>query len=265
MTDEPIVWFDQYTGTQSVGGKGKSLSRLLQAGLPVPLGFCITVDGLLEPESFPIETSVRRLRTKTVAVRSSAIEEDARTVSFAGIFESKLNVGVDDIIRTLIRIRESASSPASMVYRARHGLSEAPRMAAIVQEFIHADASGILFVKGIPETSGAMIVEGTWGLGDGIAAGLVTPDRWLLSAEGSILSTRISDKDVAVVADNIGTKTVQVDPERRKVACLNAGRLRELASMAHRCLEIFQIPQDIEWAIECDRLWLLQSRPITAT
>ena len=131
-------------------------------------------------------------------------------------------------------------------------------MAAVVQKFIAAEVSGVI------STGDVLNVEASWGLGESIVAGLVTPDRWTISRDGATISSCIADKDIAVVAsENGGTKQIKVHPEQRRRPCLVPDSLQQLFGLALKCHELFGVAQDIEWAIESNKVWALQSRPIT--
>lgn len=259
-----IVWFDQDARDQNIGGKGSRLCRLVQAGFPVPPGFCVSIESMngLNPED--IATAIERLDAKAVAVRSSAMEEDGILSSFAGVYLSRLNVKTAEAVKqALTDIRESAFAPAALAYRRKRGICSAPQMAAVVQEFVMPEASGVLFLRDPVDHSEKIVLEASWGLGEAVVAGVVTPDRWVLSREGDVISSTISKKDTAVVAADTGTTVTEVDPRLRGIPCVDDACVRELVELARSCEKLFGRPQDIEWAIASDRIWLLQSRPIT--
>jgi pyruvate,water dikinase len=259
-----IVWFDQNADALRIGGKGFRLCSLAQAGLPVPCGFCVPVESVNCVNVDEINDALRKLDARAVAVRSSAVEEDALAASFAGVYVTRLNVSEPEAVKqALIDIRQSAFAPAAMAYRRKRGIDGSPQMGAVIQQFVMPDASGVLFLRDPVDNSERIIVEGSWGLGESVVEGTVTPDRWVLSPQGAVISSEISDKDVAVVAADTGTKVVEVDPARRKIPCLDIASVHELVSLARACEELFGSPQDVEWAIASNRIWLLQSRPIT--
>ncbi|HYR92300.1 MAG TPA: PEP/pyruvate-binding domain-containing protein [Terriglobia bacterium] len=259
-----IVWFDQQASADEVGGKGFRLCRLTQAALPVPPGFCIAVSAMDHITACVIEAALMRLGCKPVAVRSSAVGEDTATASFAGIYSSRLNiVTAAGVMEALDEIRRSAVGPAAVAYCRKRGISQPPGMAAVVQESLIPDASGVLFMKDPLDGSRRIVIEGSWGLGEAVVAGRVTPDRWVLSSKGALVSSRISDKDVAIIPNGRGTTEVQIEPARRRLPCLNENSLCRLIELADACEQLFGAPQDIEWATALNRVWLLQSRPIT--
>jgi pyruvate,water dikinase len=259
-----IVWFDQQAGAQSIGGKGFRLARLAQAGLPVLPGFCVPVESMNCVTADEIKSALERLDVQAVAVRSSAVEEDAIVASFAGVYLTRLNVKTPEGIEQALRdVRASAFTPAALAYRQKWGIHGCPQMAAVVQKFLMPDASGVLFLSDPVDHSERIIIEGSWGLGECVVAGTVTPDRWVLSRDGTIISSEISDKDIAVIAADIGTKVIEVDSTRRRIPCVDATSIHELVALARTCERLFGSPQDVEWAIASNRIWLLQSRPIT--
>lgn len=261
-----IVRFDEQANADQIGGKGFRLCRLTQAALPVPRGFCVTVQGMETVTPADIREALVQLGSKSVAVRSSAVEEDSGSASFAGIYTSRLNLClVEEIVDALHEIRRSASSPAAAAYRLKRGITAEPRMAAVVQEFLNPDASGVLFMTDPLEGTRRIVVEGAWGIGESVVGGRVTPDRWVLSPHGNLISRTISDKDVATVADQNGITEIEVDSCRRRRLCLEEDSLGDLFELAVACENLFGGPQDIEWALALNRIWLLQSRPITRT
>jgi phosphoenolpyruvate synthase/pyruvate phosphate dikinase len=261
-----VMSFDQQGRADEIGLKAFRLCQLSQAGLPVPRGFCISAAGMNTITSDVIESMLVQLGAKSVAVRSSAVEEDNESASFAGIYISRLNLStVIEIMDALVEIRESALSPAARAYRDKRGIRGEARMASIVQEFVNPDASGVLFMRDPLGGARRVVVEGSWGLGEAVVGGRVTPDRWVLSAEGELISETISDKDVEVIPQRNGTTEVEVDSERRKHPCLGENSLSELFVLATACEKLLGGPQDVEWATALNKVWLLQSRPITCT
>jgi phosphoenolpyruvate synthase/pyruvate phosphate dikinase len=263
-----ILWFNEEVDLRTVGGKGFDLCRLFRAGLPVPPGFCVPEEDLCRldlPEvQLNIENALTRLGLHSVAVRSSAVDEDGVASSFAGIYPTRLNVtGAESVLAALRELYMSRLSPESLAYRQRRGFTTPPGMIGVVQEFLRAEVSGVLFMRDPIDHSERFIVEASWGLGEGVVSGLVTPDRWILSPDGALISACIAEKDVAVVPDETGTRIVDVEEKQRGVPCLTPVLIRELVQLAQACGRIFGGPRDIEWAVTPKQLWLLQSRSIT--
>jgi phosphoenolpyruvate synthase/pyruvate phosphate dikinase len=258
-----ILTFDQETPAELAGRKGHNLSRLWQAGLPVPPGFCVTWDGIENIDSSDLNCALATLGASAFAVRSSAIQEDAIDASFAGMLLSRLNIPTAEVFSALQDIRSSASSSAALDYSRRVNVSGSQRVAAVVQTFLPAEASGVLFMQDPGSDAAQFIVEACWGLGPGVVEGLVRPDRWTISGNGAVLTAQIADKDLAIVpSEHGGITQIPVDPSCRRRACLTLESLQELSRLAAECARLFGGPQDIEWAV-ADRVWLLQSRPLT--
>lgn len=230
-----------------------------------------------------IEHGYRQLAQRTgdpsppVAVRSSAVGEDSRTVTFAGQQETFLWVkGLPAVIGAVRGCWASLYSPTAVSYRARAGLGErtspTPAMGVAVQLMVDALISGVMFtcnpVSGDPST---VAVNASWGLGEAVVAGEVTPDEYLLSkVTGELLRERVGAKLVEHVPapGGAGTVRLEVPPERQTARCLSPRELEALLELASRIERHFGAHQDIEWSIARtgswpDRLFVLQSRPVT--
>ena len=204
-----------------------------------------------------------------VAVRSSATAEDLPQASFAGQQETFLNVrGPDALLDAVKACWASLWTARALAYRERMGIDhEALAMAVIVQAMVPADVSGILFTA--YPTTGArdeLLVNASFGLGEAIVSGQVTPDTYLLNRENlSVKETTLGSKEVMIAAAGEGRTTLQPVPvARRAESTLSSDLLGELAALGLRAEEHFGgVPQDIEWAVAEGRFWLLQARPIT--
>jgi pyruvate,water dikinase len=262
-----ILRFDQELPVEIAGHKAHNLSRMWQAGLPVPPGFCITWEEIDNIGSCELDRALAELGAHAFAVRSSAIQEDALDASFAGMLLSRLNIrDTAGVLLALQEIRNSAAAPAALGYSRRLNVLHSPQAAAVVQAFLAAEASGVLFMRDPRMSARYLDVEACWGLGPGVVEGLVRPDRWIISADGTVISSHIADKDIAIVpTEHGGTTQTAVDPACRRRPCLSLGSLHQLSRLAAECERLFGSPQDIEWAVWDKRVWLLQSRPITAS
>ena len=204
-----------------------------------------------------------------VAVRSSANAEDLPGLSFAGQQDTYLNVrGVAALLESVRNCWASLWTAQALSYRNEMGIaSDAVAMGVVVQIMVPADVAGILFTAN-PATGerGEMVVNASFGLGEAVVGGQVTPDTFIV--DRSTLKpkeTTLGTKERQVVADgNRGTRLVEVDADERGTSSLAEEVLTELAGLAARVEEHFGgQPQDIEWAVADGKLWLLQSRPIT--
>ena len=204
-----------------------------------------------------------------VAVRSSANAEDLPGLSFAGQQETYLNVsGPEAVVEAVRDCWASLWTAQALSYRNEMGIeSGAVAMAVVVQIMVPADVAGILFTAN-PATGqrSEMIVNASFGLGEAVVGGQVTPDTFVVDRTTlAAKETVIGPKAQKIVADgDQGTRLVDVDEGERDVASLPDALLTELAGLAARVETHFDgQPQDIEWAVADGKLWLLQSRPIT--
>lgn len=272
---ENIIEFDRVDyspDVSEVGGKGASLIKMHQAGIPVPKGFVIATNAYNEfhkqelPENFQkaLLDAFDSLEVQRVAVRSSAISEDSDTASWAGQFESFMNITRDTLIDSVMKCWASvddAMSYAETQQVSGNGLS----IAVVVQEMVDSDVAGVAFsVNPINHDPNQIMVEATFGLGELLVQGMVNPDNFVLSkSDSSIVSKHISTKTVMLAYKDGVTQQVPVDEGLRETPCLSDNQLPELAQMVNRIEQYYGSPQDIEFAYSDNVLNIVQSRPIT--
>ena len=204
-----------------------------------------------------------------LAVRSSANAEDLPDMSFAGQQDTYLNVrGEEALIAAVRDCWSSLWSPRAISYRHQMGIDQdAVAMAVVVQLMVPSDVSGILFTAN-PATGerSEMIVNASFGLGEAVVGGQVTPDTYVVDRESLTLEkTMIGTKEQMIICDgDQGTRLEKTTERKRTQSSLSDESLKKLVSRALEIEELFDgVPQDIEWAISDGKLWLLQSRPIT--
>jgi pyruvate,water dikinase len=276
MSHDTLLFLSESIDAQVYGGKAARLSESLRAGLPVPPGYVLHPDfvariaqgKLTSQERALLESTLIPFTEGAVAVRSSALGEDGAAASFAGQYTSILNVGgMDTILAAIATVWASGQTEAARQYRARMGIAGRARVAVILQALVRAEVAGVLFTVDPLSCSGERwIVEASWGLGEAVVSGLVTPDRYIISHSGHLRERHLGDKDVAIVAaENGGTTAVEIHhPERAQSACLDEGTLVHLAELGAACERLFGPAQDIEWALSDGVLSLLQCRPVTS-
>ena len=301
-------------GLEIVGGKGRSLSRLANAGFDVPGGFQITTSAyrryvahhnlqakileLAKPEivegavsfenassnigrlfadkdlSAELLTDIRSAYemlpgSPAVAVRSSANAEDLPELSFAGQQETYLNVkGGVQVSEAVKKCWASLWTAQAINYRHEMDIGQnTVAMAVVVQIMIPSEVSGILFTANPASGDRSeMIVNCSFGLGEAIVSGRVTPDTYIVDRDTlTAKETMIGAKEQMIVSNGEqGTRMENVTAEQKEISTLSKESLTELAALAIRVEKEFDgVPQDIEWAISDAKLWLLQSRPIT--
>jgi pyruvate,water dikinase len=219
--------------------------------------------------AFPAEVAAAyaRLGDVPVAVRSSATAEDSEEASFAGQQETYLHVhGVDGIVERIRDCWASFFTERALFYRSKKGSLADLGMAVVVQRMVEPDAAGVLFT--IDPTRGRrdrMLVEAVLGLGEGVVSGQLTPDHFVLARDGRVKRTKLSPQPYKIVADPAGgTREVELPEDEGAAACVGEEQLARLAAIGLELEERLGGPQDIEWAIQGDDIFVLQSRPVTA-
>ncbi len=226
--------------------------------------FNIDLDGLSgSPGALAILRSARE--PIFVSVRSSATAEDLVDASFAGQQESFINIkGNEDVIESVKKVFASIFTARSIFYRKKKGFEDLVGIAVIVQKMINAEKSGVIFSKHPVNLSDDVLIEAVFGLGEGIVSGKIKPDQHTLSREFEVKDEKISDKKLAVVRTSSGqTKTVELTPEVSSKRVLKTHELKQLADYAIKLEEHYDVPQDIEFSIEDNEIFILQTRPIT--
>ena len=224
----------------------------------------------LEPDfAHAVGDAIQAIGPGPYAVRSSMAGEDSASFSFAGQLESFLyQRSLDDVVTALCACWASCLSARVMAYRQRVGLGDAlPRMGVVIQRMIGGQVSGVAFsshpVTGVRDHA---LITGAWGLGEGVVSGLCNADDYTCSHSGEEIDVTLADKDRALVEScdgSTGTVEVRVSEDRRKVRCLSQDQVLELTTEVCRLATTMGRPQDIEWTIDSETLYLLQSRPIT--
>ncbi|MEX1015493.1 MAG: PEP/pyruvate-binding domain-containing protein [Phycisphaeraceae bacterium] len=300
-TTEPwVLPLGQCQDHEQVGGKAINLARLVQAGFTVPEGFVLTTAafrqarqggeageagdaGASMPEDLAeaVRTAYAQMGQPTVAVRSSATAEDGADASMAGQYETVLNVqGEAALLAAIARCWSSLDSPRTRSYLARLGLEpEQVAMGVVVQRQVAADVAGVLFTANPRGSSGGgsggamgeMLIEASWGLGESVVSGQVQPDTLVLdAATGVVRQSTIGAKQTQLLpaagsggSGGNGDGAQATPAERQAQPCLDAAQVHALWQLGRRIATHFQSPQDIEWAIEGDVLYVVQSRAIT--
>lgn len=240
---------------ESTGKKAARLGELIEAGYNVPDGFVFTSqitnrtrantdkDLLSKAEVKKLDKMWSRLSTGKVAVRSSGANEDGADSSFAGVYESILNVTRSDLENAVKDVYASLGSERTAAYNQNTGaLADADSLdqgGVVVQKMVPAEYAGVMFTEH-PGTTGAMMIEMVTGLGEDLVSGNVTPDTF---AYGKLTGDLLAEES-----------SVDTAPPIDVAPLLALGR--ELESM-------FDHPQDIEWAYAKGKFYLLQTRDIT--
>ncbi|MBI1920765.1 MAG: phosphoenolpyruvate synthase [Geobacter sp.] len=287
-------------GRNRLGGKGAALAEMSGAGLPVPPWFVVTPEAfhasladddrgaLAAGDMGEIRSLLDRIRPcdevmqevtaaltrlspggETVAVRSSAVDEDGSEHSFAGQLESFLFVPPAEVAEKIAAVWRSGFSERVLAYRRENGLSSIPTPPAVlIQRMVTADAAGVAFsADPVSGRRGVAVVSGLFGLGTALVSGECDADTWHVSRSREITDRQIAIKTSAhspAPESAEGVAAVAVPPEQQSCPSLDDEQVIEVASLARRAARHFGCPQDIEWAMEEEHLYFLQSRPITS-
>jgi phosphoenolpyruvate synthase/pyruvate phosphate dikinase len=275
-----------------VGSKAHALGSLSQAGVLVPPGFVVTTEahraylrhnrvGELNPEAaekirqgqFPSAISTAIFQAfdalsadARVAVRSSNTLEDLASASFAGQYETVLDVRRDSLLQAIVTCWQSQCDPRLTAYLHRQGLRlEDCAMAVIVQKMVDADVAGVCF--SIHPLTGAdeLVINANWGLGESVVAGLATPDTIVVAkAHRAIVARHLGDKEHMVRPKATGgVETTETPVALRRRLCLTPNQVEQLTHATLAIEHRFRQPVDVEFAFEQDNLYILQARAIT--
>lgn len=203
----------------------------------------------------------------TFAVRSSAATEDGAAASFAGLYESYLNLrGHDAVCGAVLECYRCLWQPRAVQYRTLKGFDHTREaMAVVVMQTVPAAISGVAFtINPVTGAADEVMVNASWGLGEAIVSGLVNPDAWTLDRHGRIRTESLEEKTLEIVPAEGGTVRQEVSAGRARAACLTPEQLAVVAETAVGVEPLYGGPVDIEFAFDSSgRFYLLQARPVT--
>lgn len=228
-----------------VGGKGASLGEMISAGIPVPPGFVITTEGFQKDIEQEALEAFDQLNAEKVAVRSSAVAEDSSSASWAGQLETYLNTTREDLIAKIKDCWDSINSERAKDYASQQNLSEDQmKVAVVVQKMVDAQSAGVMFtVNPVSTDRNEVMIESALGLGEKLVQGEIIPDNFIVDKETLEVKSRDLQQEKHTLSDE---------------------KIKELVELGKKIENHYGKPQDIEWAIdEQNKIWILQSRPIT--
>ena len=286
-----------------VGGKGANLGELTKAGIRVPSGAVLNSDAYrlymkenqIDEETMSEEKGGSALReaikngelpaaieeellafyrglgkNARVAVRSSATAEDLSDASFAGQQETYLNVvGEEMLIQKVKECYASLWGDRAVSYRKKQGYDkDKVALAVVIQEMIESEKAGVIFTENpTGRQKNEILINASYGLGESVVSGLVTPDEYVLDRSGKLLRETIGTKETEIVYrtenEKEGTKTRTVDAARQKAKCLDEKEMLGLHRQALAIEAHYGHACDIEWAIRDGEVYILQARSIT--
>jgi pyruvate,water dikinase len=214
-----------------------------------------------------IVAEFKKLKTKFVAVRSSATAEDSSAASWAGELETYLNTTEKTLLFNVKQCWSSLFTPRAIFYRhEKKMLKIKVSVAVVIQKMVDSEISGIAFtVHPVTQDKNQMIIEAGYGLGEAIVSGSVTPDSYVLNKkEMSLIDINIAEQERQIIKGaSGGTKWVPVLKATRAKQKLNGRQIIELAKICLAIEKHYKFPCDIEWALEKGKFYITQSRPIT--
>lgn len=211
-----------------------------------------------------------KVASQFYAVRSSVVGEDAEGASFAGQMDSHLfQKGFDAIYESVIGVLKSAFNQRALMYRLHKKIPlHDIRAAVIIQEMVEGDVSGVMFTAHpINGSRHHALISASWGCGEGIVSGLCNTDEFTVDLNTDRIEKIINEKDAALVFDTDtgrGTKEIVVDPAKQKIPCLTDAQVIALRNLGRTIGEKKHSPQDIEFAVRGNQLYVLQTRPVTS-
>lgn len=202
-----------------------------------------------------------------VAARSSATAEDLPDASFAGQQETYLNVrGEEELLKKVKQCWASLFEPRAIFYREEKGFDHFKVGIAVpVQKMVQSEVAGIMFtINPVSDDKNQIVIESIWGLGEKIVQGAYTPDHYLVQKESwKILQKKMAWQKKAMLLRGGGNKEVRLPYKKQISLKLSDEQIVELAKIGHHLQQHYRFPQDIEWALEDDKLYIVQSRPVT--
>ena len=265
-----VVPLAKASETSLYGSKAVGLGEAARHGLPVPPGIALSgdlVEAVAAGDAQAMEKLAKAMGALSgpFAVRSSAVDEDGVSSSFAGQHLTVLNVPSAGAVPDAVRdVWWSANSDSAITYRQRVGRFTRPSVGVVVQSLLDPVAAGVMFTKNPVTGADERLVEAAWGLGEAVVAGVVIPDHFRLDRAGQVLERKPGRKKIAIrpLATG-GTVEEKIPPERVEQLCLDDAQLDALARLATKCEEVYGPGRDIEWAFAGDTLFLLQCRAVT--
>src|SRR5215218_3725034 len=249
LAEDPAAFAEVAEGIRALFARGK-----------VPEAMAVEIRAAYEELSEDGETAV--------AVRSSATAEDLAGASFAGQQETYLNVrGAEALLEAVKNCWASLWTARAMAYRERQGIDPSNvSLAVVVQRMVESEAAGVMFTANpYNGRRDQATISAAWGLGESVVSGSVTPDSIVVEKEsGRVISRETADKEVMTVYTDSGTEERPVPEALHRQPVLDDEAVATLSRYGATIEELYETPQDIEWALAGGELFIVQSRPITA-
>ena len=209
----------------------------------------------------------KKLDSKFVAVRSSATAEDSSAAAWAGQLDTFLNTTENDLIEKVQECWASLFTPRAIFYRFEKDLHKQQiSVAVVIQKMVESEISGIAFsVHPVTQDYNQLIIEAGYGLGESIVSGQITPDSYVVEKKG----WRMLDKNISEQAKGMfrkgesGNEWRDIPSDKGAQQKLSDEQILELAQLVVKIEKHYGFPVDVEWAVEKEKFYITQSRPIT--
>ncbi|MDR4433166.1 PEP/pyruvate-binding domain-containing protein [Bacillus tequilensis] len=288
-----VIFRQAEESSRLAGAKGMNLIKLTKHGLPVPDGFIIQTNALarfmeenqLHETSESIESGIiagtfsdelkeeltdsfYKLREsyRSVAVRSSSASEDLEGASFAGQYETYLNIKTEE--EFLAKVKECwgsfFSGRVSTYKKKMNNQITEPLMGIVVQGLIDSEVSGVIFSRNpVTHDDRELLISASYGLGEAVVSGSVTPDTFIVNKSSFEIQKEIGTKEIYMESAAEGIAEKETSEDMRKRFCLTDEQVIELAEITKKTEDLYGYPVDIEFGIANHQVYLLQARPIT--
>jgi pyruvate,water dikinase len=235
------------------------VARLEHSRLPEPVSTAIA-------EAYA-QLDARTPAGATYAVRSSGVSEDSAGASFAGLYESYLNLtGTDHVLDAVLDCYLCLWQPRAVHYRAIKGIDHRKEaMGVVVMQTVQSYVSGVAFsLNPVTGARDEVVINASWGLGEAIVSGLVTPDNYVALKDGTVARKDVFEKHVRIVAAAGGTEREDVPADLANAPALTDEQIGQVGRTVAEVERHYGCPIDVEFAYDAHgRFHLLQARPIT--
>jgi pyruvate,water dikinase len=213
-----------------------------------------------------IEDAFLELNTEFVAVRSSATAEDGVNAAWAGQLDTFLNTTKETLLTNVKHCWASLFSPRAIFYRIEKNLhKEEIAVAVVVQKMIQSEVSGVAFsVHPVTQDRNQILIEAGYGLGEAVVSGAITPDNYVIEKNTlNIFDKYISNQDKQLVKNDNKNEWTDLEENKQELQKLSDNKIQELSKLIVKIENHYGFPCDIEWGLFENKLYILQSRPIT--
>jgi len=274
-----VVAYDSFLQENDLINKVYGILKTLDVNDPSQLNQAANkIQGLILRGRIPEEVAQKTIaaykklsgfmKQALVAVRSSATAEDLPSASFAGAQATLLDVkGEANLMNAVRECWASLFMARAIYYRVENKIPhEKVKISVIIQKMVQSEVSGVMFsIDPVKNDKDKIVIESVWGLGEMIVQGSVVPDTYVVQKDTfAILSKEISDQSVQLVKVGGKTKEVEVPKRVRQNQKITDEEVVALAKLSDRLQKHYYFPQDTEWAKEKSKLYIVQTRPVTA-